>query len=279
MFLSGMISTNLPGVVHMKFNLLLSCTAALVSLTACSQNGSVSLKGVDLSTSAVGSETYVNMEAIISMGSLKFPEMEIPVLNPKDRTVLGSMALSSLADGTNRLSVSIDYSAATQLDPTLGTSLPNGRELPLLLGVPAGTSIVGIPILTNSRIYIGGNSNSTLYVGAAIAISAFDSALSSVSLPLNIFFGYPFSTQTQGYAGLFTGPTAGTNGIGVFVKQTKVAATPTAKAQFRTLASVETAGKFETASPTGGEEITELSNISLFKLDRLMKKHRTLKIK
>jgi hypothetical protein len=266
----------------MKFYTILPCAAALISLTACSQSGSVALKGVDVSTSVVGTDTYITMDATVSMGSLKFPNVEVPIINPKGLQVLGQMALQSLSDGTNKLTVSIDYEAATRLDPTLGNSLPNLRELPLQLGIPAGTSIIGIPILQNSRIYVGGDSQKNLYIGAAIAIPAFDTILSQVPLPLNIFFNYPFSTDITGYAGLFTGTQAGENGIGVFVKRSAPTTTTpaTAKIMMRSLAQVTTTAKVTTlVTPTGGEELKNLDNYSLYKLDRLLKKKATLRIK
>ena len=262
----------------MKFNLLLPSVAVLISMSACSQNGNVSLKGVDLSTSEVGSETYVNMEAIVAMGNLKLPSTEVPILNPTNQQVLGQMSLEALTDGTNRLSVSIDYQAATKLDPSLGATLPNQRELPTQLGLTSDTKMIGIPILQQSRIYIGGDLEKNLYIGAAIAVPAFDTVLDQVPLPLNIFFAFPFSTEVTGYAGLFTGPQKGQNGLGVFVK--KIApttpVTPAAKSMNRSLASVETG---QIVAPTGGEELSKLDTFTIIKLDRLLKKKATLKIK
>ena len=269
----------------MKTKIALLNVAALLVLSACSPNGSVSLKGVDLSTSQVGSDTYVNMEAIIAMGSLKFPSMEVPVVNPKNMQVLGSMSLSSLADGTNRMYVSIDYEAATKLDPTSGSTLPNQRELPLLMGMTSDTTMIGIPILEKSRIYIGGDLKKDLYVGAAITIPAFDTALNQVPFPLNVFFGFPFSNQVSGYAGLFTGPQKGENGIAVFVKKTApTPSIPTPSLMGRTLASVKTnstpdAPPAGVVSPTGGEEMSKMSNTNMFRLARLLKRNATIKVR
>ena len=264
----------------MSIKLFFPCTAALISLTACSHSANVSLKGVDLSTSEVGSETYVNMEAIISMGNLKFPNIEVPVINPANMQVLGQMALQRLADGTNRLNVSIDYEAATKLDPGLGATLPNQRELPLQLGIPSGTSLIGIPVLESSRIYVGGDLQKNLYIGAAIAIPAFDTVLSQVPIPLNIFFAFPFSSEVSGYAGLFTGTQKGENGIGVFVKKLAPINSPAAKSMARSLASINGAAKTKAqVTPHGGEELSQMDNFTLFKLDRLLKKKAVLKIR
>ena len=261
----------------MKINQTLLGIGMLLSLSACSQNGAVSLKNVDLSTSQVGAETYVNMEAIIAMGSLKFPTVEVPVFNPTNMQSLGQLSLQNLPDGTNRLAISIDYNAATHLDPTLGNTLPNQRELPLALGIDSSTTMIGIPILDHSRIYIGGDLNKNIYIGAAIAVSSFDGLLSQIPFPLNIFYGFPFSNQVSGYAGLFTGTQAGQNGLGIFVKKTAAPAPATGKVMMRNLAQV--APVTPTAPiPTGGEELSNVGFKNLIKMDRMLKKNATIRI-
>ena len=269
----------------MKINHVLPWVATLLSLSACSQSGNVALKTVDLSTSQVGAETYINMDAVIAMGSLKFPMVEIPVVNPTNMQILGQMSLSNLPDGTNRLMVSIDYNAATNghLDPKLGLTLPNQRELPLSLGIDPGTAMIGIPILDHSRIYIGGDLNKNIYIGAAIAVSSFDSVLGQIPFPLNIFYGFPFSNQISGYAGLFTGTQAGQNGVGIFVKKIAAPATPvpglaSGKMMLRNLAQVVPVVTTTNPTPTGGEELGNVGYKTLFKLDRMLKKRATIRV-
>lgn len=258
----------------MKFNLCIFST--LLFLSACSPNGKLSLKGVDVGTSTVGSDTYVNMEAIIVMGNLKLPNIEVPILNPSNLHSLGQMALQHLDDGSNRILVSIDYDEATRLDPALGKSLPNQRELPSQLGI-GKTTIVGIPILDQSRVYVGGDLKKDLFIGAAIAIPALDSVLNQVPVPLNIFFNFPFSTQVLGEAGIFTGTQKGQNGLAVFVKRTAPTPADSKVSAMRSLASVSI--EDTTSLPTGGEELKKMNTITLFKLDRLLNKHATVRVK
>lgn len=246
-----------------------------LTATACSPASNLSVKGVDLHTSQVGNATYLNMEAIVLMGNLKFPNVEVPIFNPKTLQPLGQMALQSLNDGTNRLTVSVDYEQATHLDPALGTTMPNQRELPLSLGI-GKTTMVGIPVMEQSRIYVGGDSHSDLFIGAAISIPAFDTVLSQVPYPLNIFFNFPFSPQISSAAGLFSGPAKGQNGIAVFVKKSFLPSAPSMvqKLMSRTEATVQVQ-----TIPAGGEEMHRLNTVTLIRLDRLLNRHGTLKVK
>ena len=256
-------------------NKILAALILGLTATACSPAGNLSVKGVDLNTSQVGNATYLNMEAIVMMGNLKFPNVEVPIINPKTLQSFGQMSLQSLNDGTNRLTVSVDYEQATHLDPSLGTALPNQRELPLSLNI-GKTTMVGIPVMQQSRIYIGGDSQSDLFIGAAISIPAFDTVLSQVPYPLNIFFNFPFSPEISSVAGLFSGPAKGQNGIAVFVKKAHL--TPSLhmlqKSMARSAANVEVA-----TIPQGGEELHHLNTMTLIRLDHLFNRHGTLKVK
>ena len=144
--------------------------------------------------------------------------------------------------------------------------------------------MIGIPILDHSRIYIGGDINKTLFVGAAIAVSSFDNLLSQIPFPLNIFYGFPFSNQVSGYAGLFTGTQAGQNGVGIFVKKTLPPVSTTTpplavgKVMLRNLAQAKPAPTVSTPTPTGGEELRHVGYRTLFKLDRMLKKNATIRV-
>ncbi len=242
---------------------------AVVLMSACSPKGQVSLKGVDISTQTINSDTFVNLEAIIEIGSLKLPSTEFGIVDPKTQAPLGQFALQGLADGTSRLSISVNFDEATKLDGALGKTLPNNRELPSVLAV-GSTNVVGIPVLQLSRIYVGGDLQGKYYVGAAISIPALDSVLTQVPIPLNIFFPFPFSSQVTGVAGLYTGTKSGENGIGVFVE--KSAPPAPIQPQSRTLASTPRVS-------TGAEELQRLDTLSLFRLNHLLGRHATLKVK
>lgn len=264
-----------------------------LALSACGPTEKLTLKGVDVSTSETADhKTYVNLEAIIAMGNLKFPNMELPVYHPETKLPMGHMTLQGLNDGSNRVVISVDYEQATKLNADLGKTLPNGREIPGVLGAE-NAILVGIPAIEQSRIYIGGDLKKDLFIGVAVAIPAFDSVLADVPIPLNIFYNYPFSPEVTGVAGLFTGPIKGQNGVAVFAKRSVIEPTPTpAGLMNRMLASftektatpttpsaASTEQKSEAAAATAQTEINKMSRVTLFRLDRLLKKHAIVKVK
>ncbi|MBU6154522.1 MAG: hypothetical protein KGP28_09500 [Bdellovibrionales bacterium] len=239
--------------------------AVLLSLStaACSPKDTIKLKGVDLGTHQSQGRTFVDLEAIVLMGRLHFPNLEVPIYHPGSMQNLGSVLLQPLDDGSNRLFVSVDYEAATSLDPTLGSTLPNGRELPRALNL-GSVKMVGIPILEASRIYVGGNLKANLAVGVALGVPALDSVTQSIPIPLNLFFSYPFSPEVSGVAGLYSSPLRGRNGVGVFAKKTFA---PEGKSF-----SIAASGELP-------EDSKRMTTVSLIKLDRLLQRNATLKIK
>ena len=262
----------------------LSLSACLI-LTACGSTASkLTIKGVDISTSQVNQDTYVNMEAILLMGNLSFPGMSVPILNPKDMQPIGQLTLQHLSDNSNSLAVSIDYTLVSKMDPSLGSTLPNGREIPVLLGA-GNSTLIGVPVLTHSKIYLGGDIKKDLFIGAAIAIPAFDNVMSNVPIPLNIFFNFPFSSEVSSVGGLFTGPTSGQNGVAVFVKKSSIPipSTPQTtvlnqKLAFKSSTSPQGPSPIEQAQD-GDNEINQLDQYTLYRLNRLFNKHSTVKVK
>ncbi len=241
------------------FNIAGAFCVAL-SLSACGASQKVSVKNLDLSTSDVGGVTYLNMSAIVNLGNLQFPNIEVPILNPTRLSEsFGQMSLQHLPDGNNQLTVAVNYQEATKLNPSLGGTLPNGRELPTSLGV-GNAVLVGIPVINQSRVYVGGELNKDIFVGAAIAIPAFDSAFRSIPFPLNIFLPYTFSPQISGAGGLFSSTQAGGNGIAVFVKRSLL----------------PTPAQPQPALPT---EAAHVNNAALQRLNTLFNKKATLRVK
>ncbi len=242
--------------------LFLSMILALCT-TACSPKDTVKLKGVDLGTHEAQGRTYVYFEAIVLMGRLHFPNLEVPIRHPGSLQTLGSLLLQPLDDGSNRFFLSVDFEAASSIDPALGLSLPNGRELPRALDA-GSTRMIGIPILEASRIYLGGSLKSDLIVGAALGIPALDSVTQSIPIPLNLFFSYPFSPEVSGVAGLYSSPLRGRNGVGIFAK--------------KSLSPSKRAFSISAANPLP-KDAERMTTVSLIKLDRLLQRNATLKIK
>ena len=252
----------------------------ILSLAACTNQQKVVLKGLDVNTSQTAESTSVNMEAIVVLGNLKFPNIEVPILNPGHEQSLGQMALQHLADGTNRIGIKIDYDLAMKQNNALGKSLPNHREFPTAV-VPSGAEVVGIPVMTQSRIYLSGDPKTDLMIGVAIVIPAFDQVLSTVSTPLNLLTNFSFSTEVQGFGGLFSGGPDGENGVAVIAKKI-VTPTQNESTIYRTLASVNVARSLishTSSNPEVTSEIEKLGKMTAFRLNRLLSLSETLRVK
>ncbi len=222
-----------------------------ISLSSCGKKIAI-LKGVDVESTLQGGHDWVTLDAVLSLGSLKLPGAEIGIQNPKTGVPMGTVTYSALQDGTSQVGLSIDLTQASQLDPRLGTSLPNARELPASLGVGT-TSIIGIPISTESRVYVGGSLSADLYLGIALGIPALDSVTGKIPLSLNLFLPVPFSAQVLGVGGLYTSSVKGENGIGIFVRKTAVSA-----------------NKPTTPAVTSVSEVEHVDTLTALKLNRLM---------
>lgn len=191
------------------------------SLSACSN--SQFLKGMSLSVTQVNSEEYINVSTQVSMGNIALAELTIPIQDPHSGVNLGSIALESSPGGIQTITLSLNASSVTNGNSSLGMTLPNGRTLPSAVGAVSG-DIVGIPVLSQSRVYVGGDLKSSMIVGFALSISAFDSI--SVIGNSNIFFQQTFNSSLSGVAGLFTGASPNQSGLAVFARYTAPAAVP-----------------------------------------------------
>lgn len=248
-----------------------------LALSACGKKGDLQITAVDMSTTQIEQRTYLNFEAVVKIGKLRFPNVEVPILNPATMTSFGQLGLLRQADGTNKMMVSIDFETATRLNPALGYGLPNGREIPLVLGAQDAT-LVGIPVLERSRIYVGGDLSKEVFLGAAISIPAFDNIMNQVSIPLNIFTAFPFSPTVTGVAGLFTSPGPGQNGLALFVKKS---AKPASAAQMMMRLGRESVSEAPATSLDGTlpTEIDELNYYTKYRLNRLFNKKAIIKVK
>jgi hypothetical protein len=200
-------------MIHAKAKLLVSLAVVAQTLSACS--GSQFLKSMDLSVTEQNSNSFINLSTEVAMGNISLAQATITIQDPNDPTKeLGSIGMDTAADGNQTFTLSLDATTILKGDPTLGSTLPNGRALPTAVG---GT-MLGLPVLNDSRVYVGGDLKSTILVGFALTISAFDSL--GVIGNSNIFFADAFNTSLSGVAGIFSGTTAGTSGLAVFAKYT-----------------------------------------------------------
>jgi hypothetical protein len=186
------------------------------SLMACSN--SQFLKGMNLAVNERASQSYVDLSAEIDMGNVSLAGLSVPIYDPHSNLEIGQVGLGTAADGKQQITLSLNATSVLSGDPSLGSTLPNGRAIPSAVGAPANT-LMGIQVLNYSRVYIGGDMKSTIYVGIALAIQALDNVTSNLG-STNLFFAETFNTQLSGVAGIFSSATAHQNGIAVFGKYT-----------------------------------------------------------
>ncbi|MCB0370435.1 MAG: hypothetical protein KDD45_13675 [Bdellovibrionales bacterium] len=185
--------------------------ATIASLSACG-NSSVVQQVTVTTHQDNNQDMWVSLNSQLNMGSLIFPALTIPIINPKyPSEILGTVNLQRTLDGKNVLAVDANISQISSNQFSSDNLLPNGNAIPV-----AGLSgVVAVNFNSRSKVYLGGDSNSLMF-GVALAIPLFDNI--GQYLPgVNMFFALPTNSQVTGLGGVFTG-TSGQNGIGLFVQ-------------------------------------------------------------
>ena len=190
-----------------------------MGLGACGNKPPQFLKTVDLSVTQQNNDSFVNLTAEVNLGKASSQSITIPILDPKTGLSVGQVAFGPAADGNEQIAVSVDATTLGHADPTLGSTLPNGLPLPLGLVIPQG-GLSALPILTDSRIYIGGDLKTNIVVGAALTIPQVDSVIKGIGIPGNLFFSQTFNANLFGLAGLYLSPDPNESGLAVFGEYT-----------------------------------------------------------
>lgn len=180
---------------------------------------------VQVADSGTGDDPLLTLSAQLNLGNASLEQIEVPVVDPRSGRALGRLSLASLPQGGQQVTLALSASAALNADPALGRTLPNGRELPLSLGVRPG-EMLAFPILNHSRIYIGGDLKERVFLGAALAIRALDGVANSAGMALNLFFGLNVNPSLYGVAGLYGSPVANQSGVAVFGRLNRSAMSP-----------------------------------------------------
>jgi len=171
------------------------------------------LNAMDLSVTQSNNQSYINLTATLNLGNVSLQGIQVNVQDPKTKQDVGTLSFSQLSNGQNQIALNVNASVIANADATLGSTLPNGNAVPLVLGTG---NMLGIPVLSNSIIYLGGDLKQSIYAGVALGIPGLDQVMSDIGLPLNIFFSGNFGTNLLGVAGLYTSSTVAQNGIAVF---------------------------------------------------------------
>ncbi|NDG84094.1 MAG: hypothetical protein EBX52_03530 [Proteobacteria bacterium] len=192
--------------------------AALVlissTLGACSKKNI--LASLDLGITHVGPETDLRLASTVHLGNMSLAGLDIPITAPGSNLHLGSVSLGTAPDGTQQIALSLNATAFLHADPIAGSTLPNGRALPSAIDPgPAGT-LLALPILNSSRVYLGGDLKTRIVLGVALTLPALDPVTANLPLSANAFFKRTFSSLISGVAGLYSSPQAHQSGIAVF---------------------------------------------------------------
>jgi len=193
-----------------------------MSLAACKTSTTTTtnfLQTVDLAVTQSNNESFISLSADFNLGNVSLAELQIPVTDPKTNQNIGTIGFSQLPSGASQISLNVNASLIANADGTLGSTMPNGNPVPLVLGAPTG-GLLGINVDTNSRIYLGGDLKTKVYAGVAVAIPGLAAVMSKISAPANIFFSGTFNTNILGVAGVYGSNVAAENGIAVFGEYT-----------------------------------------------------------
>lgn len=179
-------------------------------LSACGSNSIV--KSITVTTVMDTEQNqWVNIDSKLKLGSLQFPAVTIPIINPKNATeLLGKISLAPAADGLNSLAIQANLNQLKNNAITRDSLLPNGANIPI-----AGMEgVVSVNISGKSKIYIGANDNQFM-IGLALVMPGLDSALKYMS-GASLFLALPKESQVNGVAGVFAGD-QNRSGLGLFV--------------------------------------------------------------
>lgn len=184
--------------------------ATVTLLSACGSNSIIQSITV---SSVLDSEQnqWVHMDSKIKMGSMQFPAVTIPILNPRNASeLLGKVSLAPGADGLNLLSVQANLNQLLNNALVQDQLLPNGDHIP----ISGMNGVVSVKISEKSKIYIGASSTQFM-LGLALVIPAFDSIGKYVP-GAALFLPLPKESKVDGVAGVFTGSN-NQNGLGLFI--------------------------------------------------------------
>lgn len=183
-----------------------------VFFSGCGKNASI-VKEVKLRSYSQDGDAYAEMKAMLNIGGTDLPAIELPIADPRNPAITYGRVgiLPSLISGAE-LSVNLNLTKVAEA-PQGNGRLPNGTSLPVA-GLDEN-KIISLPLgRSAARLYIAID-HDTIVMGTAIPIREMD-PLGRYSGGLNLFKSFTLKGM-RGIAGIFTSPTPGQNGFGLFV--------------------------------------------------------------
>jgi len=228
-----------------------------IALSGCSAQ--TFLQAMSVSIVSQNGGEYFDLTTTFSMGNVSLAEATISIINPTTKAQEGSIQFSELSNGSSQISLLANTDLLTQGHASLGQNLPNGTAIPAILGATPG-EMLGINILNNSVLYVGGSTTGTAYVGVALTFAGMDAVTGSIAGSLNVFFQDQFNSNLLGVGGIYgTSAAKDESGIAIFARYTAPAATSAAKSLVAAKVQPQVENDYA---------IEKLNNESLYKLSK-----------
>lgn len=189
--------------------------------TGCGKENIV--KDVKLRSYNQNGDAFAEVKAVIGVGGAELPSVNLPIFDPRNPAVTyGAVTLNPGFGGLADLGIAVNLTEVATV-PSGDATLPNGTALPV--GGLDPSKVISLPLAnTGGRFYVAFDNNVSV-VGTAIPIKEMD-PLGKYGGGANLFSGFTFKNGVRGIAGIFTSPTPGKNGFGIFVDASNLVQKP-----------------------------------------------------
>lgn len=194
--------------------------AIALTLSACSGGRQQFFDNLDVRVYEQGGQSYIQMTTVFELGNVSLTQVDVAVKDPATQQPVGNVNFEQLPSTQGQLILNVNASLLAHADATLGTSLPNGRAIPLALDLEPGESF-GVPFLEASRVYLGGSLKGTIFAGVALGIKGLDQVMHRLNTAANVFFSFRPTDNLLGVGGIYGSPNPNENGVAVFAKYTR----------------------------------------------------------
>lgn len=203
----------------MKHTLKCALLGALaMGLSACSSGDRQEFfHKLDVRVTEQGGQSYIQMSTTFELGNVSLAQVQVAVKDPVTQQPVGNVSFEQLPNTRGQLLLNINASLLAHADATLGTTLPNGRDVPVALNLEPGESF-GVPFMEASRIYLGGSLKGTVFAGVAFGIKGLDQVMDRLNTSANVFFTFRPSDKILGSGGIYASPNPSENGVAIFAK-------------------------------------------------------------
>lgn len=190
---------------------------AALALSACTGGRQEFFHNLDLRVTQQSNQSFIQMSTQFELGNVSLTQATFTVKDPTTQVDVGTVSFEQLPNTQGQLLLNVNASLLLHARADLGTSLPNGRSIPLALDLEPGQAL-GVPVMQYSRVYLGGSLQNELFAGVAFGIKGLDQVMHRLNTAANVFFSYRPTDTLLGVGGIYGSPNANENGVAVFAK-------------------------------------------------------------